>query len=115
LRIAWQYRKFIDEQQSLEDRRAQQQKLMLESRGTVEYIAPLLSNINGMLLKNGLFTGNFTSGGAKLDYCSSFDIKRPVERSLLTSGNVECINLQVDTTLSDLRDKCRGFCSKLSR
>lgn len=85
LRIAWQYRKFIDEQQSLEDRRLQQQKLMHQSQGV------------------------------KHEYCSTFDLRKPVERSLLTSGNIECLNLQTGTTLTQLWEKCLNFCSRLSR
>eukprot|EP00250_Pteridium_aquilinum_P014905 c22274_g1_i1 orf=74-1207(+) len=85
LRIAWQYRKFVDEQQSLEDRRLQQQKLLYQSHGV------------------------------KQEYCSTFDVKKQVERTLLTSGHVECINLQSGTTVAQLQENCRGFCTKLSR
>ena len=73
-----------------------------------------------MLLENGfrkevLFLKSLVAGGVKIDYCSTFDLKKPVERSLLTSGNIECVNLQIDTTLVQLQDKCKSFCSRLSR
>lgn len=85
LRIAWQYRKFLDEQQSLEDRRLQQQKLLYQSHGV------------------------------KHEYCSTFDVKKQVERALLTSGHVDCVNLQTGTTITQLQEKCRAFCAMLSR
>lgn len=85
LRMAWQYRKFLDAQQALEDRRLQQQKLL------------------------------YQSSGVKHEYCSTFDVKKQVEKALLTSGHVDCINLQTGTTVTQLQEKCQSFCAKLSR
>ncbi|KAI5067203.1 hypothetical protein GOP47_0017731 [Adiantum capillus-veneris] len=85
LRIAWQYRKFINEQQSLEDRRLQQQKLLNQSLGV------------------------------KQEYCDSFDVRKQVERALLTSGHVECVNFQSEMTLTQLQERCQNFCTRLLR
>lgn len=85
LRIAWQYRKYLDEQQSLEDRRKRQEVSMSESQGISQ------------------------------EYCTTFDLKKPAARLTLSSGKVECVNLCAGTTLTELQEKCKKFFSLLSR
>ncbi|KAH7388130.1 hypothetical protein KP509_16G059200 [Ceratopteris richardii] len=85
LRIAWQYRKFINEQQSLEDRRLQQQKLIHNSLGTNH------------------------------EYCNTFDIRKQLDRAFLMSETVECTSFQTEMTITRLQERCQQFCTKLSR
>lgn len=97
LRIAWQYRKYFYENQSVETHKFQQPELSTFSR-----------TAKSKLLGSGL-TGN------KYEFCSNFDLRKPMERSLLNAANVECVNLQAISDLSVFHEQCTSFLSKLSR
>lgn len=97
LRIAWQYRKYFNENQSVETHKFQQPELSTFSR-----------TAKSKLLGSGL-TGN------KYEFCSNFDLRKPMERSLLNAANVECVNLQAISDLSVFHEQCTSFLSKLSR
>ncbi|KAL3677646.1 hypothetical protein R1sor_027594 [Riccia sorocarpa] len=95
LRIAWQYRRFLAEQQELADRRQKQQELTeLRSRSALEQKRPSLQVQH---------------------YSSRFDLRRPMERALINTETVECICLQGSDMLSQLQEKCATFCNQLSR
>lgn len=97
LRIAWQYRKYFNENQSIETHKFQQPELAPFSRTA----------------KSSSFGGGLT--GNKYEFCSNFDLRKPMERSLLNAINVECVNLQAISDLSVFHERCTSFLSKLSR
>lgn len=97
LRIAWQYRKYFNENQSVETHKFQQPGLATFSRTA----------------KSSLFGGSLT--GSKVEFCSNFDLRKPMERSLLNAANVECVNLQAISDLSVFHERCTSFLSELSR
>eukprot|EP00249_Psilotum_nudum_P019088 c27094_g1_i1 orf=485-1483(-) len=94
LRIAWQYRRVLNEQQALDSRR-QRQKDMISQLHPVSNMQNCVPGLNH-------------------EYCDSFDLRRPMERLILNRANVECINLQIET-LCFLREKCEYFFSSISR
>ncbi|KAL2636430.1 hypothetical protein R1flu_007909 [Riccia fluitans] len=96
LRIAWQYRRFLAEQQELSDRRQRQQEL------TQAWSSSVLEQRS-------------TSNLQVQDYNSKFDLRRPMERALFCAETVECVCLQGSGILSQLQEKCATFCNKLSR
>ncbi|KAJ1260064.1 hypothetical protein BS78_10G203100 [Paspalum vaginatum] len=51
----------------------------------------------------------------KQEFSNDFDLRKPLERHLLNSQNIECVSTQDANTLSDLQDRCSAFLSKLPR
>ncbi|KAH9314176.1 hypothetical protein KI387_022803, partial [Taxus chinensis] len=96
LRIAWQYRKYFNENQSVENHRFQQPELASFSR-----------TANSSSLSAGL-------AGTAYDFCSNFDLRKPMERSMLNASKVECISLQATSDLTAIKEKCSSFLSKFS-
>ncbi|KAG6543307.1 hypothetical protein Mapa_015221 [Marchantia paleacea] len=96
LRIAWQYRKYLVEQQELADRRLRQQEL------SHSWSVPTIEQ-------------QFSATVQVQDYNSKFDLRKPMERALFNAQNVECLSLQGLGSFALLQDKCAAFCSKLSR
>ncbi|KAJ3679139.1 hypothetical protein LUZ60_017150 [Juncus effusus] len=52
---------------------------------------------------------------SKQDYSSNFDLRKSLERHLINSPNIECINTQDLYDLLQLENQCSSFLSKLSR
>ncbi|KAJ4720572.1 Elongator complex protein 4 [Melia azedarach] len=75
LRIAWQYKKYMGEQQP-----------------------------------------NFDSHrDNKQDYCSEFDLRKPLERHYLTGPRVDCFSIQDSKNLAALQDRCATFLAQFQR
>ncbi|XP_057815594.1 elongator complex protein 4 isoform X1 [Cryptomeria japonica] len=94
LRIAWQYRKYFNEKQSAESHRFQQSELTSFSR---------------------IAKSNPLSAGNTNDFCSNFDLRKPMERSMLNTSKVECVSLQAISDLTVIKEKCSSFLSKFPR
>ncbi|KAK8455731.1 hypothetical protein SEVIR_4G212900v4 [Setaria viridis] len=60
-----------------------------------------------------------SSGGEhednKQEFSNDFDLRKPLERHLLSGQNIECVSTQDADTLSDHQDRCSAFLSKLPR
>ncbi|GMH02564.1 hypothetical protein Nepgr_004403 [Nepenthes gracilis] len=44
----------------------------------------------------------------KLEYCNDFDLRKPLERHILTRKPIECISME-DSTIDSLRERCSKF------
>ncbi|WVZ79259.1 hypothetical protein U9M48_026861 [Paspalum notatum var. saurae] len=55
------------------------------------------------------------NGDNKQEFSNDFDLRKPLERHLLNSQNIECVSTQDADTLSDLQDRCSAFLSKVPR
>lgn len=95
LRIAWQYRRYLTEQKELEERRLRQQER------TASSWAPSSSSLN-----------QATAGGS-YEFCNEFDMRKPLERSLLIGA--KCESLASGAHLGGLLDQCKDFVGKLNR
>jgi elongator complex protein 4 len=95
LRIAWQYRRFLNEQQALEERRYRQQELASKSWSPASPSLPL--SISGY------------------EFCNDFDLRKPAERSLFTGATIKCESLARGAHMDSLLDHCRVFISNLAR
>ncbi|XP_072149346.1 elongator complex protein 4 [Setaria viridis] len=51
----------------------------------------------------------------KQEFSNDFDLRKPLERHLLSGQNIECVSTQDADTLSDHQDRCSAFLSKLPR
>ncbi|KAK1309919.1 Elongator complex protein 4 [Acorus calamus] len=49
------------------------------------------------------------------DFCSEFDLRKPLERHLLSGQSIDCISLQDLPNLADLHDRCSTFLSGFPR
>ncbi|KMZ64734.1 Elongator complex protein 4 [Zostera marina] len=47
--------------------------------------------------------------GNSQGYCDDFDLRKPLDRLLLVSENVQCISLLESSDLRDVRDRCSAF------
>ncbi|CAM6102629.1 unnamed protein product [Calypogeia fissa] len=94
LRIAWQYRRYLSEQQELADRRLRQQELRASSMST---------------------DNQLPSSGHRREYSTQFDLRKPLDRAMWTSPNIECLSLQGGTNFAALQEKCATFFASLAR
>ncbi|KAK1273751.1 Elongator complex protein 4 [Acorus gramineus] len=51
----------------------------------------------------------------KQDFCSEFDLRKPLERHLLSGQSIDCLSLQDSPNLADLHDRCSTFLSGFPR
>uniref|UniRef100_A0A0D9WSG4 Elongator complex protein 4 n=1 Tax=Leersia perrieri TaxID=77586 RepID=A0A0D9WSG4_9ORYZ len=49
------------------------------------------------------------------EFSNDFDLRKPLERHLLNTQNIECVSTQEGDSLSILQDRCSTFLSKLPR
>lgn len=47
--------------------------------------------------------------GKSQGYCNDFDLRKPLDRLLLVSKNVQCVSLLESSDLCDVRDRCSAF------
>lgn len=94
LRIAWQYRRYLSEQQALTDRRLRQQELRASSMST---------------------DNQLPSSGHRREYSTQFDLRKPLDRTLWSTLNTECLSLQDGTNFASLQEKCATFLGSLAR
>ncbi|XP_073392413.1 elongator complex protein 4 isoform X1 [Physcomitrium patens] len=95
LRIAWQYRRYLSEQKALEERRLRQQELTASSWAS----------------SSSSFSHSSAVGS--YEFCNDFDMRKPLERSLLIGS--KCESLASGAHLGDLLDQCKEFAAKLAR
>lgn len=51
----------------------------------------------------------------KLEFCNDFNLRKPLEKHLLTGKHVDCISLQDCSSLITFRDRCSTFLAQLPR
>ncbi|XP_010926460.1 elongator complex protein 4 [Elaeis guineensis] len=53
--------------------------------------------------------------GIEQDFCSDFDLRKPLERQMFRAQQIDCISIQDSANLAVLREHCSTFLSNLSR
>lgn len=49
------------------------------------------------------------------EYCSDFDLRKPIEKHLIMGNRVECVSLLDCSSLAEVRESCSKFVSQLPR
>ncbi|XP_043712971.1 elongator complex protein 4 [Telopea speciosissima] len=49
------------------------------------------------------------------EYCNDFDLRKPLERRLLSGGHIDCVSLKDYTNITDFHDRCSSFLAKFAR
>ncbi|KAF8377411.1 hypothetical protein HHK36_030788 [Tetracentron sinense] len=53
--------------------------------------------------------------GNKQEYCNDFDLRKPLERQLLSKQRIDCVSTQDSPNLTHFRDRCSTFLAQLRR
>ncbi|KAH0466486.1 hypothetical protein IEQ34_003724 [Dendrobium chrysotoxum] len=90
LRIAWQYKKYFGEQQASD----------AHNKGA--FTTCMKIKLSPLLLAD-----------VKQEFGNNFDLRKSIERHMLSAQNVDCISIQKFSNLAPLRERCSSFLSKL--
>lgn len=130
LRIAWQYRRFISEKDALEARRQRQMAIsdsMKNESGASSLVSddtqplkdpPLESSFSSFKpsSSSSLVKKHASETGAGSDFCSSFDMRKPIDRPTLGKMKAEYLHMGMGGgDLSMLQSRCSQFLSRFDR
>lgn len=82
------------------------------------YILHHKTNIVGLILEKYRDESSslcYSGADNKQDYCSEFDLRKPLERHYLTGPRVDCFSIQDSKNLAALQDRCATFLAQFQR
>ncbi|XP_042486943.1 elongator complex protein 4 isoform X2 [Macadamia integrifolia] len=109
LRIAWQYKKYFGEnQQSSEGH-----------RGLGNHLRAFANLKRGRCIIDLFLDASLRStqvlAKTRQEYCNDFDLRKPLERRLLSGGHIDCVSLKDYTNITAFQDRCSSFLAKFAR